>query len=127
MQKIIGALVTLAIVSLGNAFTIPSAVSCNSQASATTALHMTKPLSKEEDLEKTIDLIMAHVDGDKNRDNTKKKRDIKLAEKRAQELLHSNREVSVDDSADTEEEPVPMKKRYAVKRAIGNLLGKNNN
>jgi SpoU rRNA methylase family enzyme len=108
---------TLAILALGNAFTIQSAVPQTSTAT-TTALHMAKKLTKEEDLEKTISLIMNHVDGQDKADKKGKKK------KAPKETVENVASESESESTDEEEPPITGKKRYAVKRAIGKMMKK---
>lgn len=100
-----GAVVTLAILSLGNAFTVISHNNVHAPTTMT-SLHMAKKLTKEQDLAKTVETIMAHVDKDAKRAKPKER--------------------SVESvSAASVEEGAPMKKRDKVKRALGKIVGGN--
>ena len=106
---------TLATLALGNAFTIQSAVPRTSSA---TALQMAKQLTKEEDLEKTISLIMNHVTVQDKADKKEKKK--KAPKETVDDVSAESESVSTDE----EEPPITGKKRYAVKRAIGKIMKK---
>ena len=104
LSRKITLLVSFATLSLGNAFTVPNAATTQRTHTTTaTALYMASrkkgsAKSNEADLEKTVNLILQHIEGDEKRTEAKRKREDLLEEKRARrvqlpELINTDNQI----------------------------------